>query len=802
MDRFISRKRTLQFLLGFSILAIVIALGLAAATSTQTHPVRNQNTLQFEKAATDPALRLLDEDEDTEADVKENLLLSTDRLLTDSDGDSLPDAWESAFGLNPNFAEDGQQDPDNDDLTNAAEFSASKASLAKRGLKSAIFDPHKGLDPLNRDTDGDKLPDGWEVKNNLDPLLKSGLQDDQDGDGLINFDEFLHKSDPLKFDTDDDGLNDAAEVQIHKTDPTKEDTDGDEMPDWWELQEKLSPTNPNDRFLDPDNDGLLNGGIGQQKGEFHYRTSPNNADHDGDAIPDGWEVTYGLDPTSFADGMADPDGDALPNREEYEMRKTIYEQSTDPLEPDKDGDFLLDGEEKRAETNPFDADTDADQLGDGDEIHGTLGYFTNPLTKDSDGDELSDGAEILLTRTNPTLFDSDSDLVPDGVEYIYWIGRQEKGKALLESSGLAPELIRLNYGGEQSELIKHMGPFGDPDKDDLLNLLDDDSDGDGILDGREIHVYEYEDCPAPCRDPMGGVDGPYHTDPANDDTDGDKMGDEWERKFSSCPLKTCLRPLDPADQHEDPDLDGMRVFEYDNDTAVRFFSSPFVRQIPDELDLDYSLSAVEPYKPYTNLNEFENKTNPVSADTDCDLIPDGWEAYQPHRKSDAATGQFLPNPSKPDSLDELDADGYDVNRNRVIEDEENFTNLEEWWFFTHPNNNNTDGKPDDTVRILDGAEVYLFQRQYPDTYPQPQVGLAGNGDSFVGAVANTRRTGDLAGCYPDYATIFAQGAQPPVGGAPADDAMPPGGFDVLAFLLAAAGFAMMVLRRPARAFAA
>lgn len=70
-------------------------------------------------------------------------------------------------------------------------------------------------------------------------------------------------------------------------------------------------------------------------------TSPAKADTDGDGLPDGWEVSNGLDPLS-ADGnegdAGDPDGDGVDNLNEYGL-------GTDPNLPDTDGDGLSDGEE-------------------------------------------------------------------------------------------------------------------------------------------------------------------------------------------------------------------------------------------------------------------------------------------------------------------------------------------------------------------------------------------------------------------------------------------------------------------------
>ena len=65
------------------------------------------------------------------------------------------------------------------------------------------------------------------------------------------------------------------------------------------------PLDPSDGGADWDGDGLTNAEE-QQQG-----TNMNNADSDGDGLPDGWEVANGLDPLNGGDGQADPDGDAF-----------------------------------------------------------------------------------------------------------------------------------------------------------------------------------------------------------------------------------------------------------------------------------------------------------------------------------------------------------------------------------------------------------------------------------------------------------------------------------------------------------
>lgn len=69
----------------------------------------------------------------------------------DTDGDGIPDAVETAAGLNPNSAADASGDADNDGLSNLQEFLL-------------------GTDPGKADTDGDGILDGVEIAQGYNPL--------------------------------------------------------------------------------------------------------------------------------------------------------------------------------------------------------------------------------------------------------------------------------------------------------------------------------------------------------------------------------------------------------------------------------------------------------------------------------------------------------------------------------------------------------------------------------------------------------------------------------------------------------
>jgi hypothetical protein len=65
------------------------------------------------------------------------------------------------------------------------------------------------------DTDGDLLPDYWELAYGLeanDSTGEYGYNGDPDTDGLGNIEEFNHGTDPFNPDTDGDGFSDSAEV--------------------------------------------------------------------------------------------------------------------------------------------------------------------------------------------------------------------------------------------------------------------------------------------------------------------------------------------------------------------------------------------------------------------------------------------------------------------------------------------------------------------------------------------------------------------------------------------------------------
>lgn len=204
----------------------------------------------------------------------------------------------------------------------------------------------------HKDSDGDSLEDrdeqaGWEATIDLlgrrvqrhvtsDPHLE-----DTDGDGLTDLEEFsfLAGLDPRSPDSDEDGLTDCQEAR-HTV-----------------------------RVLceDPDFGGPFDGG---------YDTNPANADSDV-GVGRYWQAHGYEDPTNsihqltWGDGLSD--GHESKPYDITLANGNVRTITTDPLNPDSDGDGLDDGEE-------------------------VLDYDGDPTVMDTDGDGCDDGRDPIPDR--------------------------------------------------------------------------------------------------------------------------------------------------------------------------------------------------------------------------------------------------------------------------------------------------------------------------------------------------------------------------------------------------------------------
>lgn len=157
------------------------------------------------------------------------------------------------------------------------------------------------------------------------------------------------------------------------------------------------------------------------------------ADADGDGLPRWWEEDNHLSDAQSADATSDKDMDGLTALQEYNGGTN----SSDPNNPDSDGDGLSDGLERSLGTNLNLADTDGDSLSDGDEVNGTPP--SNPLLLDSDGDNAPDSLERRV-GTNPT----DATSVPTpfrGGIGIHFVSQNDLSGTLgtNETTGIIPQ---------------------------------------------------------------------------------------------------------------------------------------------------------------------------------------------------------------------------------------------------------------------------------------------------------------------------------------------------------------------------
>jgi clumping factor A len=415
----------------------------------------------------------------TAAEAESSLFtLDTAVARVDSDGDGIPDAWETARGLNPLVA-DANGNPDGDALTNLQEYNAdSDPQVSESGTLafavSALFTLQTRTDAP--DQDGDGLPDAWETANGLNSAL-SDASADPDGDGLTNLQEYNGGWHPL---VAENAALSSSQSALFLTDTGAYpsgytlDTDGDGMPDWWEVKYGLNRL-VNDAASNPDGDDLssvqeylagrnpavddLSGEVQQPSALFTLDTIGLAPDTDQDGMPDAWETARGLNPL-VADANADPDGDGRTNIEEYNANTDP--QVNDWLGPTSlaSANFLLD---TGAYPGGYSLDSDSDGMPDWWEARYGLNLLVIDATANPDTDDLTNLQEYKA-GTNPIVFDF--------LEIIFAVGNVfplNTGGAFTDTDGDGlPDWWERLYTGSSTTVL----PGGDLDNDGLNNFLE------------------------------------------------------------------------------------------------------------------------------------------------------------------------------------------------------------------------------------------------------------------------------------------------------------------------------------------
>ena len=281
--------------------------------------------------------------------------------VSDSDGDGIPDVHENTYsawlnwttsdardvvikGMNRTDASDATMDFDRDGLNNSEEYCWPyrwNCTVDTKGL-TGVLDTETGerihLDPRKSDSDGDGLPDGYEVymcatarnaysvENNFytcdggfDPLNGSdGAMDaDRDGfdvdrDGLYEPHEWFNNTEEYAMGSPDNWTTEVDGLRCSYTPPEGPSSNDDgEWPyltaEWPNIYsactESVDATYGEDVWLgtnpsEADSDRFWYDGF-----------SVNEYSGSGDGLPDGWEVFFGMDPLNRSDRLEDPDVD-------------------------------------------------------------------------------------------------------------------------------------------------------------------------------------------------------------------------------------------------------------------------------------------------------------------------------------------------------------------------------------------------------------------------------------------------------------------------------------------------------------
>jgi len=577
----------------------------------------------------------------------------TSPINSDTDNDKMPDGWEFQSGINPTDGGNDLDDPDFDGYDADNDGAVTYKDMVGVSTVHTISVTRGEFVQVNQtilwvrtviDSNYVNIPvvtesAGWVYHINVDigeeiatrsQSLVTIVEDherftnldeynarDRNGDGIVDG----RSTDPLVADTDSDGLIDGIEVigwkiriidqgareVVVRSDPGLYDTDRDGLSDAVEYYETY--TNTTDK--DTDNDGLedyreameghpwyVNGSL------IYYYTNASTFDTDNDGLEDGEEIVDGAD-----------------------------QYVTNANNPDSDDDGLIDGQEVLYIPRPWQG-------------------ATNPLVNDTDGDGQPDGWEMqtysVQQNTNShSLWVSTTQWLPPGCTSMMECGRGPGGWIWVNYvTGFSSSGDRNGDGEVDPRYFLHemnLSGFNIPDSgrwalDPSFGSSVDsifDIDNDSLQNGLE----------APDR---------WDTNPVEDDSDGDKLPDGWEVRYSEQAISLGIvdeqalsalgsrGPMDP--RMPDSDLNGVQDGDEDFDSDGLNRTLLLYKYCPGWDDPANSECHIDPngagsiffddLENYTNFEEFQNGTNPILNDSDGDKWKDGSEVFHQDQDDD------------------------------------------------------------------------------------------------------------------------------------------------------------------------
>ena len=630
----------------------------------------------------------------------------------DTDGDGMPDGYEYCYNslLNPANSTDAFGDTDKDGLNNVEEFEVSyswgainftsplDSDTDNDGMPDG-WEHNNGINPKDGSNyDDDPDFDGYDVDKDGGVRYKDMIGVSTIYSINVERGEFVQENKTILWVRT---VVDSNYVNI----PVKTETAGwvyhinvevgEEVKS--RLQDLVVIVEQNERFTnldeynarDRDGDGITDG----------RSTDPLSADTDADGLIDGIEVIgwkirivdFGVREVIVRSdpGIFDTDSDGLSDAVEY------YETYTNATDRDTDNDGLEDyreaidghpwtenGTTYYYYTNASAFDTDNDGLEDGEEVvDGQDSYITHANNADTDADGLNDGGEVLYiprpwqSATNPLLNDTDLDGQPDGWEMqVFSVEQNTFSHSLwiVKDSWLPPNCESMDECG--------LGPGGWIWKNNVDGFSSSgDRNGDGVRDPHYfLHEMNLTGFAVPDQgrwalDPSFGsmadslfdidndtlqnsleVPDRWDTNPVDHDSDGDRLPDGWEVKYSEEAIRLGLvdnnslsalgsrGPMDP--RMPDSNLNGINDGEEDEDNDGLNGTTLKYRYCPGWDDPENEECHINPYgfgsqfysdlENYTNFEEYENGTNPIMNDTDGDQWKDGSEVYHQDQDND------------------------------------------------------------------------------------------------------------------------------------------------------------------------
>ncbi|MDP6235394.1 MAG: hypothetical protein QF364_06090, partial [Candidatus Poseidoniaceae archaeon] len=538
----------------------------------------------------------------------------------------------------------------------------------------ALSSNDRATDPTNFDSDGDGMPDGWEIEhrrwigssftggNNwtLDPNRADDANWDADGDGLVNLCEYQWSLvrdaaiDGLLFESHGESIN--ASLEWFSADPNNIDSDGDTLPDGWETggacswepsKQGVNPLNASDAFGNPDGDGYdinRDGVLDESEAfvnylEYHIRTDlfSGNQTLDGVPIPNGFSTNLfqniSLTGTPEATFGQRASGSITAIQNVYSVG------SADPLNPDSDSDGMPDGWEiwfarwnvlgDDWTLNPMDSsdrweDADDDGMANWEEYNSI-----DPLYSETDEN-----------RSSPQWFVT---TVGSAFALQKWPGNTFEYSF---GSFITPEQINAT------------GWTCDPNNVD--------TDGDGMIDGIEQLFTSWNLTAGRWTlNPLVAGDGLF-------DGDGDGLTDSQEFQLAvEKPDNGVDHPSDAPLLHLDGDI------QQPTEKAQRVFNILLTKESRGKrllADFNDWQAGVPPNSILSTLLGMSDPTNP---DTDDDGMYDGFEYW--FTVWDLEENRWSMNPLIDSDVNlDTDGDSFDCDGDGNISIDDRFSNLREW----------------------------------------------------------------------------------------------------------------------------